>query len=181
MGYALQLFFDGPLEAAVRRVWEELSRQSVTSTLLELDDHPHLSLGVFDDAVQLDVVQRVAYEMSRAVEPVPLQLSHVGSFNTDEGVVFLGVTPTQRLLGLHREVCRRLGDDGVFPIEYYRRNRWVPHVTVGQDVPSERMQAALSVCREVALPVSGEARGIEVVKFRPVESVTVHRFHSERG
>src|SRR5437764_12074046 len=50
MGYAVQLYLDAELEAALLALRAALTKAGVTPTLERLGDRPHVSLAVLDDA-----------------------------------------------------------------------------------------------------------------------------------
>ena len=59
------------------------------------------------------------------------------------GVVYLGVTPTRRLLRLHHELHGRLAAVGVESGRHYLPDAWVPHCTLAQGLTPEQVPMAV--------------------------------------
>jgi 2'-5' RNA ligase len=170
MGFAVEMHFDRQAEARIRALWDELARQGIRSSLPTIGSRPHISLAVFD---RLDP-SRVGPELERMAgrtASVPLTLCAVGSFPTQEGVVFLAPVVTQDLLELHRRVHCRIDEMGLRPLEHYRPGRWVPHCTVAIDLPREQVPLALDICRGSRAFGPALLAEIGLVQYRPVRPI----------
>lgn len=170
MGFAVEMHFDPQAESRIRSLWDELARQGIRSSLPMIGSRPHISLAVFD---RLDP-SRVAPELERMagkVAPIPLTLCAVGSFPTQEGVVFLSPVVTRELLGLHRRVHSRIDELGLRVLEHYRPGRWVPHCTVATDLPREQIPPALEICRCSRAFGPLVLAEVGLVQYRPVRPI----------
>jgi 2'-5' RNA ligase len=168
MAYAIVLNLSRDTAARVVKVWEDLARASISSTMLDLDVQPHITLAVcevLDPALLRDPMQRFA----ETTRPLSLEFSSLGTFPTTEGVVFLAPAVTQELLEVHRGFHGLLQDLGIESAEYYRPGNWVPHCTVALDVAPDQLGAAMELClhREAYGPM--ELDEIALIEFLPVD------------
>jgi hypothetical protein len=161
--YAVELFLDEEAEQQVRRIWAALDEAGLPSLGGQpgADHHPHVSLSVFDHGAPARVAEGLRPVLAGAVG-LALPLAPVGSFLTEEGVVFLGVVPSARLLDLHRAVHRVLEPlvDGVWP--YYRPDALLPHCTLATRVTD--IAAVIEVVSRFPTPISASASGAHLVE-----------------
>ena|SRR5882672_1655486 len=171
-GYAVQLYFDAGLEAALLAVRKSLTKAGVTPTLQRLGDRPHVSLAVMEDVdvrICLPALERVA----GAQPDFAAGLAAFGTFASAQGVVYLSPTPSRRLLTLHQRICRELRDIGARVHEHYVPGNWMPHATVGLDLPRVEVSTALSWLQANFKPLSGRFSSLGLIKFRPVNALAV--------
>jgi hypothetical protein len=161
--YAVELFLDEEAEQQVRRIWAALDRAGISSLggIPDTHYHPHVSLSVFDQGEPARVVEALRPVLAGSAG-LPLPLAPVGSFLTDEAVVFLGVVPSARLLGLHRAVHRVLEPlvDTVWP--YYRPDALLPHCTLATRVTDPA--AVIEIVSRFPTPISAYASGAHLVE-----------------
>lgn len=155
---AIELYLDVDTTRRVRTLWRALEEDGIpTLGSLNARHRPHLSLAA---ARRID-----PGPVAAALDGVPLgrgmtlQLDFVGQFIGR--VLWLGVTPTAELLGLHHAVHDRLAAQGVEVWEHYRPGRWVPHCTVSMRVPNPLMAPAVRRCLEY-LPMRAAVTGAAV-------------------
>ena len=167
MGYAVHLYFDSELESAFLKARTALTTAGVTPTLDRLGDRPHVSLAVMDVANAgkcIAVVQDFAHQTAR----MPTGLDAFGSFPTAQGVVYLSPDPTSALFDAHRQICERLEGTGTQIHKYYLPDNWVPHATIGFELPHAEVQLALGWLQANFKPLRGEFASIGLVEFPPV-------------
>ncbi|XP_074579181.1 uncharacterized protein LOC141835705 [Curcuma longa] len=175
-GYAVELYFDPALENQVLKAWNVLARRQISTQLIEMSARPHITLlsAPSLDPHRLHVAIR---GLAARLDPLPLSLSSVGSFLSPDAdkegdVLFLAPTPAASLLHLHAQVCDALRKEGgVEPPDEFRPDSWVPHCSVAQDVPRNRIADAFCILRDLKLPVSGYAMDIGLVEFSPVREI----------
>jgi 2'-5' RNA ligase len=167
-GYAVELYFDTSCEARLRAAWA-----AAGSSLPALNATPHVSLAVLPeiDDVNLPVALR---RFAASEAPLQLQFAAVGAFPTAEGVVFLAPVVTGRLLALHQRCHALLAGLGEQPNGYYLPDRWVPHCTVGQDLPPDQVSAMVATLLRAAVFEPCRVVALGLVRFRPF--VTIGRF-----
>ncbi|MDH3592281.1 MAG: 2'-5' RNA ligase family protein [Planctomycetota bacterium] len=166
MRFAVELFFDPKADAAVRALWTGVEPDHLTP----MGARPHISLGVYaslDPDAALPVLEAFA-----AREPVvPLSLAFVGTFASDEGVVFLGPQVSPELIGLHtrmHDAFAGLGES----LRYYRPGNWVPHCTVAWFLAAADIGTAIDRCRRASLPIAAQATHIGLVGLPDVSAPT---------
>lgn len=170
MGYAVELFVDGQMDAAVRELWQRLATHGLTPTAPDPAARPHISLAVFAELNPPDAhdaLQKFAAETA----PIPLQFSAVGLFPTAEGVVFLAPVVTQRLLDVHADFHARMAAMGLQSNPYYRPGNWVPHCTVAMHLPPAQIPAAVAICKEAPVFHGFRLVGLDLIEFRPVKTI----------
>lgn len=106
MRYAIELIFDQATEESLTDLIDGLEGAGIAPTLLDFDDRPHVTLGVFESDNPTDLMRRLK-TLARTLSTVPLKFESVGFFQ-ETGVVFLAPAPTRALLDLHRAVQKLL-------------------------------------------------------------------------
>jgi 2'-5' RNA ligase len=170
MGYAIELYFDRQTEQSVRKLRRALAEAGIPPVLDLAGERPHVSLAVFSD-VDPDRLLPVVRAAAAGTKAFDVRLSAVGTFATDENVLYLVPVPTPELLAIHQELYRRLAQAGLAPSHYYQPGNWVPHCTVEMNVPAERFSTAVALCKHAFKPVQGQFQEIGVVEFRPVKTL----------
>ena len=161
----------------------------LTSAFFALDspvtrggDRPHLSLIVYnipEPSLQspslgqdemLDHIRDVTRLLDSVVAQTlafPVTLSGIGQFPTDEHVVYLAPTVTEKLLGFHRRFIAQLQPLLKPPVTanaYYIPGDWVPHVAVSLASQADKERILPALARQ---PVFGEHQisAIEFINF----------------
>jgi 2'-5' RNA ligase len=134
----------GVLDAGARGVVEGLRRRLVEVGVAAGGD------TAYPAHVTFAVADRVGEAAVRAAEAagatgrsgggggLEVTLDAMGVFCGDQGVLFLGVTPTTELVAAHGAVHAALDGDGGGPHGHFRPGVWVPHCTLaaGLDGPA---------------------------------------------
>jgi D-alanyl-D-alanine carboxypeptidase len=170
MRYAVQLYFDAELEAALLAVRAALTKAGVTPTLERLRDRPHVSLAVLDDADVpscVSVLERIALRQAW----FSAGFAAFGTFAKAQGIVYLSPAPSERLLTMHRRMCRELRDTGARIHEHCVPGNWLPHAKVGFELPRKEVSVALSWLQANFKPVSGRFSSLGLVEFPPVKEM----------
>ncbi|GLJ28315.1 hypothetical protein SUGI_0556540 [Cryptomeria japonica] len=169
-GFAVELYFDPALENQVLKAWNVLARRQISTQLIEIEARPHITLfssPILDPSKLQNIIKNFAAKQ----EPLALTLSAVGSFSTEENVLFLTPTPSLSILTFHSELCDLLKREGIEVSDIYQPDSWVPHCSVAQDVPRNRMAEAFCILRDLKLPISGHIFDIGLVEFSPVREL----------
>jgi len=170
MGYAVELYFDHQTEEIVRTLRRALAEAGIPPVLDGAVERPHVSLAVFSDADR-DRLLSIARTYAARTKAFDVQLIAVGTFLTDENVLYLVPVPSLELLTVHQEFHRRLKPAGLVPLYYYQPGNWVPHCTVEMNIPAEQFSTAVGLCKNLFKPVQGRFQEIGVVEFRPVKAL----------
>jgi 2'-5' RNA ligase len=167
MPYAVQLYFDAAAERDLRDLRAHLI---LPGEVVSVEDRPHISLAVIDELDEQRVTSPLQ-EFAANLAGFPVRLASVGSFPTQENVLFLSPVPSVGLLEVHADFHRLLREMGVKASEYYLPGVWVPHSTVLLGLPEERFAQTFESCRQSFRPVAGRFVELGLIRFAPVEPV----------
>ncbi|TCL74286.1 2'-5' RNA ligase superfamily protein [Hydrogenispora ethanolica] len=170
MPFAIELFFDSEFERLVRGVWEQYARAGITAYLYESDARPHITLAVFDD-LRLEECQSYLDRFVKQTRFFPLEFSHLGVFHSEKNVVFLGPTVTPELLAMHRNFHELFTPFIEHEWESYHGGRWVPHCTLGMDIPRAKIPEAVALAMAIPLPLECRIAEVGLIEFRPVRNL----------
>jgi 2'-5' RNA ligase len=175
MAFAVITYFNPTAEAEVQSLWALLSEKQISSVIATMGIRPHLSLACIEnlDAQQVCAMLKT---FAQSVSPLTIKFGAVGTFPTEQGVVYLAPVVTLELLQLHEEFRVRLADLGFSSHEYYRPGNWIPHCTVAINLPPESVPAAVSVCRRSDVFHAVQLVEIALVEYLPVREICVHPF-----
>ena len=109
-----------------------------------------------------------------------LSFPNIGTFSTSERVVYLGVTFTEQLLNVHTRFHKIFKKYAQEQREYYAVGRWVPHCTLAFGLSEDQIVEAVTVCRQIDLPISAEAKEIGLVKVFDTGCQTLSSFSFKR-
>lgn len=173
MLFAIELYFDATTDTTVRQIWKAIADAGISSSMLQADYRPHVSLGVCH---QLDAAQlgQALSSFAKTLTPFPVSLSSIGIFPSAEGVIFLGVTVTQQLLQAHaafHQIFERYTSN---QSEVYRIGAWVPHCTLAFGLSSDRLAEAVAACWHTPLPIQGYIKEIGLVEVSPTHCRTLY-------
>lgn len=164
--YAVEVYLDPESAAIVSRTWGRLADAGISRSMLREGYRPHWSLAVSKD---LDV-DGLARDMDMFVakwEPLPVTLSSIGVFPTDEGVLYYGVVVTHDLVQRHAEFFELFPKHAENLREYYLPGNWVPHCTLAYWLPIDELGNAMKIARETPLPIRCRTVEIAIVDFPP--------------
>ncbi len=162
--HAVELLLDTAAEAAVRRVWERLCDEGLSSTMLDLGARPHVTLAVYN-GLDPAAFHEPARAFFASQTPVPVSFASVGSFPGTMNVAFLAPVVTRGLLDMHEQFHHgfRAHDGAAWP--YYRPGAWVPHATIGIHLEEIAVPYALDIARGTGLPIEGRIESAALVSF----------------
>jgi 2'-5' RNA ligase len=157
VSFAVELCLDAAAGRAVYGVWDAVRAAGGNSRLFDLRTKPHVSLAVYPEGARGPLEDAVAGFRAAAL---PFVLASAATFPGAEGVVYLAPVLDDGLLRLHREWHAHAPGS----LEPYRPGVWVPHCTVGIQLPDAAAGAAVAAAR-AALPIRGRYESIALVEF----------------
>jgi len=171
-GFAVELYFDAPGEERLQRVTDAVGDTVKRSILHEIGARPHVSLAVFEK-VETGPLCHEIEELAADQPSIEVRLGSVGTFPSDEGVVFLAPVVTPEILEFHRRFHSRLQAIGVSSSRYYEPGFWVPHCTMAIGIEPSEVPRAIQICH--ASDGIGEfvLNAIGLVEFVPVRDICV--------
>ena len=175
MPFVVELHFDASTEARIRGVWKAIDEAGISDSMPKDGYRPHVSLGVCDHLEANSLVQELT-TFAASIAPFRLSFPNIGVFSTSEGVVYLGAAVTAQLLNLHtafHEIFKKYANE---QREYYTVGRWVPHCTLAFGLSEHQIAEAVTVCRQIDLPVSTEVEGIGLVEVSATGCRTLSSF-----
>ncbi len=168
MPFAFELFLDSVTEQLIREVWRRYAELGISSYLAESDSRPHVTMAVFDE-LTIEECQVLLNDFVARKRLITLEMSHLGLFYSAKNVVYLGPTVTEELLQLHRDFHRIFERFMEHEWDCYRRGRWVPHCTLGVEIPKERLPEAVAAAMElIPLPLTCRVGEVGLIEFSPV-------------
>lgn len=178
MGLAVELFFDDKSERIVREMWQALAERDIAPFLWESGSRPHVTLTVFDDADVAELEARVA-SFARTTPAFRMSFSSIGTFSTDEGVVFLAPKPSEILLRRHRDFQQTLGAFRPQQWPYYAPELWVPHCTMVLEAGRAKAIEAIAALQDLFRPFEATVESVGVVEFRPIRHLRTYSLNGE--
>lgn len=175
MPFVAELYFDSTTEERIRGTWKALDEAGISDSMPKGGYRPHISLGVCEH-LKLDTFAQELMTFATGITPFGLSFHNIGVFSTSEGVVYWGATVTEQLLNLHTAFHQIFKKYAKEQREYYTVGQWVPHCTLAFGLSEEQIAEAVTVCRQMDLPVSTEVKGIGVVEVSPTDCRTLSSF-----
>ena len=175
MPFVAELYFDAPTEARIRGAWKTLDEAGISDSMPKGGYRPHISLGVCD-RLEINPLAQELSIFAAGVTPFQLSFPNIGIFSTSKGVVYLGATVTAQLLNVHTTFHEIFKKHAKEQREYYTVGQWVPHCTLAFGLSEDQIAEAVTVCRQVDLPVSTEVKEIGLVEVSPRGCRTLYSF-----
>jgi len=131
--YAVALTFTGEVAKELSRLREKYNRY-VSYTI-----EPHLTLEYpFVPEVDLSIINEKLKAVARRTRPFTLVLSGIEYFEGTSNVAYVAVENKRTVVDLHTDIVYSLkGLIGEGDKEGYKLERFIPHVTIGECIPSE--------------------------------------------
>ena len=145
MVHSVELLFDRDADAAIRRIWDDLTEAGVRSQAAHRapSNRPHVTLAV---AETMD--ESVNDALRPLVRRLPLRCT-IGApmlFGRRDFTLVRLIVPSVELLSLHAEVqsvCLPYMPAG--PLQHSEPGQWTPHVTLARRVPPDQLKSAMTL------------------------------------
>ena len=173
MPFVAELYFDAPTEERIREVWKILDDAGISDSMPKGGYRPHISLGICE-RLELDTFAQELTTFAASVTPFRLSFPNIGIFSTSEGVVYLGATATAQLLNVHTAFHEIFKKHAKEQREYYTVGQWVPHCTLAFGLSEDQIVEAVTLCRQIELPVSTEVKDIGLVEVSATGCQPLH-------
>ena len=175
MPFVAELYFDPSTEERIREAWQALDEAGISDSMPKGGYRPHISLGICNH-LELDAFAQELSTFAAGIVPFRLLFPSIGIFSTSEGVVYLGATATAQLLNVHTAFHEIFKKYAKKQREYYTVGQWVPHCTLAFGLSEDQIAEAVTVCRQMDLPVSTEVKEIGVMEVSPTGCRTLSSF-----
>ncbi len=171
MPYAVVLHFGDELETQVLALWQKLADTKLTSSLLNFGiSRPHISLASFEQA-DVNILLKHVEDLAKSTFSFPLSFDSVGSFPTDERVIYLTPTRPKALANIHANFHKNIQHAGLSCNEYYLPGQWLPHCTVAYKVEDSKFEKAIEYCQKADHQFHGDITEIGVLEYRPIKEL----------
>ena len=175
MPFVAELYFDPSTEERIRDAWKAIDEAGISDSMPKGGYRPHISLGI-SNHLELDAFAQELSVFAAGITPFRLLFPSIGIFSTSEGVVYWGATATTQSLNVHtafHEIFKKYAKE---QREYYTVGQWVPHCTLAFGLSEEQIVEAVTVCRQIDLPVSTEVKEMGLVEVSPTGCRMLHSF-----
>ena len=166
MGYAVEFAFDLESQGAIAALTDQIYRTCGGTHLTAGAAQPHISLALFDS--RPTGIEPVLAALAAETAPFPVHFSAVGTFPGAQGTIYLAPVVTAELLALHSALHARLRAMNLTSQGYYRPGAWIPHCTVGLELPAAQLPQAIALCRAADLFRVVQVVAVRLIHFRPV-------------
>ena len=177
MGYAVELYLDGPTSEDVRAIWASIESAGLSGFMPTSGARPHVSLAVYSHVVPSEI-KPILPSFSSEVGETKIEFEGVSTFPigggavpTGGGVVFLAPKLTNSLRTLHSRFHTLARPFASGLSDYYAPGVWVPHCTLDMDLPAENVSKIMELCGEHDLPTEARLVEIGLVGFRPIKEL----------
>jgi len=169
MGFAVELQVDNESAASILALTAAIHRQCGGEDLTMAGGHPHISLAGFDQIALAQISARLA-DFAATTPAFAATLSSVGVF-PNAGVVYLAPVVTQQLLTIHARFQRMLEPLGLSSNPYYWPGSWIPHCTVGLNLPVDAIGQAVLLCQQASVFGAVTLARLRLIEFWPVREI----------
>lgn len=164
MPFAFELFFDADTDRDVRKAWSAIAEVSGSQFLNQNGVRPHVALAVVDSPSE-EAFHGWSEILAPADAPLVIEEDGRGSFPT--GVSFVRFRRTKPLLALHRRLIEFCDRASLQVARHYHADAWVPHCTLAQGYPVERISAVEGFARELRFSCSWTVSSVGLARFPP--------------
>jgi 2'-5' RNA ligase len=121
---------EGEAYAETKEMWRFFEKE-YDSKAIQNFPHPHLSFqgGISED---LKTVASKLEDLSSKINPFPVTIGGIGTFEKPERVIFLSVTKTKILQRIHKNIYDLLQEYCSQTFRFYSPQDWTPHITLVQ-------------------------------------------------
>ena len=145
MAHSVELLFDRDADAAIRRIWDDLTEAGVRSQAAHRapSNRPHVTVAV---AETMD--ESVNDALRPLLRRLPLHCT-IGApmlFGRRDFTLVRLIVPSPELLSLHAEVHSTcLPHMPAGPLQHSEPGQWTPHVTLARRLPADQLKAAMTL------------------------------------
>ena len=162
MNYAIELVFDDESQKLISNIRKKLSDYGVHDEAVKLN---HISIGDYKTDNIEELKNRVK-NFSKTIKPFELSLVSVGTFMTNENVIFLEPIMTEKLIDVHKQFIDYMKDfDGELN-QYYDIDKWMPHCTICIRLSDKELIKGMEILKEIIkLPINVRIEKIDIINY----------------
>ena len=160
MPYTIELQLNRAAEAKFLTHWDTLRREGVSDLLFNLGYKPHLTLAMYRELDEAKTIAKLERFIANETA-IPLEFRHL---TVDARGIFCQPRENGPLRKFHARFEKKFGKS-FRDIDH--AGIWMPHCTIGMELPTEKIGLAVDKLLGAWQPVSGIADRLALVKFRP--------------
>lgn len=181
MPIAVNLDLDAAGAAKIEPLWDALEQDPELTTTRRVGVHAHLTLAAYDALDPRPLLPRLD-GFVRGLQPVAIRFAGIGIFVAgSRATIFLGPVADRALLDLHDGFHREFADCLDRCVVHYRPTRWVPHLTLAQDVEVAALPPAVARLAGAMVPFAGMLDVLSIVRYMPVQRIGDYALGAGRG
>lgn len=145
--YAVVAHFNKKTELAIKKVWSDLSDNSISEYAKEIPNRrPHITIASYD---KLDLEEYIPLfdEYYKSKSSLSLTLNVLGTF-LNSGALFLSPTPSLELLNFHNQHHLNFEAYNDNPNSLYLPDNWIPHCTIANRLSHDKLEEAFIFCTQ---------------------------------
>ncbi len=160
MPYTIELQLNRAAEAKFLKHWETVRDEGVSDLLFRLGYRPHVTLAMYREIDEAKTIAKLEKFIADEAA-IPVEFAHI---SVDRAGIFCQPRENIALRKFHARFERRLGKS-------FRSidlaGQWMPHCTIGMELPTAKIGPALDKILGTWAPIAGRLDHIALVKFRP--------------
>jgi 2'-5' RNA ligase len=158
--YTIELQLNRAAETKFLAHWETLRNEGVSDLLFQLGYKPHMTLAMYreiDEAKTIAKLERFIADES----PIAVEFRHM---TVDKAGIFSQPRENGALRKFHARFEKKFGKSFR---DYDHAGLWMPHCTIGMELPTEKIGPVMDKLLASWAPITGIADRLALVKFRP--------------
>ncbi|TLS36183.1 2'-5' RNA ligase family protein [Pseudalkalibacillus caeni] len=161
--------FDDETEETIKKIWEELSVNSISFYSDEVKDaRPHITFGSYYNLNKHEYIKMMDdyYDDKQSIK---ITFNTLGSFLNYQ-TLFLAPTITNELITFHSNHHKYFEKFNSNANEYYLPDQWIPHCTLANKISPEKLSEAFNYCLKRNHTIHGSIN--EIALLESVENTT---------
>ncbi len=168
MSLGVVFYFDDESNKIIREIWQRLCDKGICSEMLDTKSIPHISIASFDSNRITEIIDR-AEQFSRTIRSFKLNLTSIGCFPGENGIVYLAPKVTSEFLDVHNSFYEYYKDEVFYPNQLYMPDKIVPHCTMTINVDRKRALMAVDMLMDECLPFEVTITAIGFAEYYPIK------------
>ena len=151
-------------EAKFLKHWETLRDEGVSDLVFQLGYRPHVTLAMYREIDEAKTIAKLEKFIADETA-IPVEFPNI---SLNQAVIFCQPRENGPLRKFHARFERRFGKS-FRPIDL--TGVWMPHCTIGMELPSAKIGHAIDKILGAWTPIAGQLDCLALVKFRPGQAL----------
>jgi 2'-5' RNA ligase len=167
MAFAVSLLFNSDMATAISARWKRLADAGISSSMLDLNYQPHVTLAVYDE-LPVDAAVASLDRLFHNVDQIEVTFAGLSTFGSGSGVCYAALAPSPDLMRLHATIIAAIGETSR---PHYQVGRWTPHCTLATGMTDAELDRARSLLEQDWPSLAGTFEMADLVEFAPVVGI----------